>query len=446
LIRLSRARRWCGARKLQGVCLRTNSVVVCAAILLAACAPQVRQTDASRPARASAAPVADAGPASAPTLPAGIYPASQQLLPTTAGELYLANVNARIEVMAGRASRKNADSASISAYAGLLYHRFQILGRIEDARHALALVDAMQNPSAADLRVRASLRSGLHRFEEALNDLSRAEALDAQQDDTDARRAIALATGDYPRIRQLIDAAEQPAPKFGELVLRGNIAAFKGDLAAASAQFLRAQQTINDTEPYPLAWLYAQQGLTFQRFDRCGDALPFLQAALERLPGYALALDHQGECLLRLQRLDDARKVYQQLIVQTGNPEYLGGLSLVEKQAGNVELSQQLQAKAVHAYDELLADAPKAWSEHAADYYLAAGRNAQALQLARINLANRRDVLSLILLARSANVTGDTSSACAALAEVSHSGLRPPELEYWKQELPRCDAAAAAGK
>jgi len=445
-MRLSRVRRASGARRLHAVASCRAGALLGAALLLAACTTQVRQTDASAPVSAHTAQTDGAAAAQAPVLPPGIYPASQQLLPTTAGELYLANVNARIEVMAGRAARKDADSASISAYAGLLYHRFQILGRIEDARHALALVDGLRNPSAADLRVRASLRSGLHRFEEALSDLSRAEALDAKQDDSEARRSIALATGDYARIRQLIDTAEQPAPKFGELVLRGNVAAFKGDLAAANAQFFRAQQTINDTEPYPLAWLYAQQGLTFQRFDRCEDALPFLQAALERLPGYALALDHEGECLLRLQRLDDARKVYQQLIAQTGNPEYLGGLSLVEKQAGNIELSQQLQGKAVHEYDELLADAPKAWSEHAADYYLAAGRNAQALQLARTNLANRRDVLSLILLARSANVNSDTRSACAALAEVSHSGLRPPELEYWKTELPRCDAAAAAGK
>ena len=443
-MRLSRVRRCRGARWLHNGGTRSIGIVLCV-LLLGACTEQTRHGDDLGKPGGTARVVDTPATGQAPVLPPGIYPASQQLLPTTAGALYLANVNARIEVMAGRAARKDADSASISAYAGLLYHRFQILGRIEDAERALALADAIKNPSAADLRVRASLRSGLHRFDEALADLNRAEALDAQQDDSDARRAIALATGDYARIRQLIDAAGQPAPKFGELVLRGNIAVFKNDLAAANAQFLRAQQTINDTEPYPLAWLYAQQGLTLQRFDRCEEALPFLDAALERLPGYALALDHQGECLLRLHRLDEARDVYRQLIGQTGNPEYLGGMSLVEKQAGNNELAQQFQDKAVQAYDALLAHAPKAWSEHAADYYLAAGRNAEALRLARINLANRRDVLSLILLARAANANGDTAGACKALSEVGASGLRPPELEYWKKEFPRCDGGSSAG-
>lgn len=376
-------------------------------------------------------------------LPPGIYPASQQALPTTAGAIYLANIDSRIDglIAAGGGKPGNAGTPSL---AEVLYHRFQILGRIDDADRALALMERIEKPTAADLRERASLRSGLHRFDEALADLTQAQVQsEPHEADAKARRAIALATGDYARIKDLIEQAEQPSPQFGELVLRANIAAFKGDIAAASVQFLRAQQTINDTDPYPVAWLYAQQGLTLQRFDQCQPAMIFFDAALERLPGYALALDHQGECLLRMHRLDEARTVYQQLIAQTGNPEYLGGLARVEMQAGHKQLAHKLETQTATAYAALLARAPKAWSEHAAEYFLAAGRNEQALHWARINLANRRDLLSLILAARAELANGDRSRACQALGAVKASGLRPPELDFWKDELPHCDAAVA---
>lgn len=385
----------------------------------------------------------DAGTPPPGVLPPGVYPASQQALPTTAGTIYLTNIDGRIDglIAAGGGKPGNAGTPSL---AEALYHRFQILGRIDDADRALALMERVEKPTATDLRERASLRSGLHRFDEALADLAQAQAQsEPHEADAKARRAIALATGDYAQIKDLIAQAEQPSPQFGELILRANIAAFKGDLAAASVQFLRAQQTINDTDPYPVAWMYAQQGLTLERFDQCQPAMVFFDAALERLPGFALALDHQAECLLRMHRLDEARKVYQQLITQTGNPEYLGGLARVEKQAGHKQLAHELETQTATAYEALLARAPKAWSEHAAEYFLAVGQNEPALRWARINLANRRDVLSLILAARAEQANGDRSRACQALGGVKASGLQPPELDFWKDELPHCDAAVA---
>lgn len=436
----SNARRTSGARRFEnGRTRQLGGAVVFCALLLTACAPGVRKVSAEKPLASASGNPSTLTSAAPGILPPEFYPATQAMLPTTAGTLYLANINARVDVLIAAAARDHANSATTTALAGMLYHRFQILGRIADVDRGLSLVDAIQNPTAADLRVRASLRSGLHRFDEALADLAQAQALStARPGDAKARRGIALATGDYPKIKALIDEADQPATEFGDLILRANLAAFKGDLANASAQFLRAQQTINDTDPFPVAWLYAQQGLTFERFGRCDDAMRFFDAALQRLPGYALAMDHQGECLLLLNRLDQAREVYSQLIEQTGNPEYVGGMARVEKAAGHAKLAQQLEARTAKGYDALLAREPKAWSEHAAEYYLAVGQNHEALRLARINLANRRDVLSLILMARAAQANGDSDSACKALHEVHSSGLNPPELNYWKAELPQC--------
>lgn len=427
--------------------MRTLTVSLCT-LLIAACAQDMSRPDTrmhqdspyATGMTAAKANQAQRDPLPTASLPAGIYPASQEMLPTTAGSIFLHNLDASIAALIA-AGAEQPDSRLVSKLAGLLYHRFQVLGDLDDADRALALMESVKNPGAAELRLRASLRSGLHRFDAALADLAMAAKLDKPRASDDrARRAIAIATGKYDQIEDLIEDANKPSGKFVESILRGNIAVYKGDLDQATVQFLGAQQAIHDTAPYPLAWLYAQQGIALLRFGRCEAALPFFLAAENRVPGYALAMDHRAECLLRLQRLGEARSLYQKLIDQTGNPIFLGGLALVEAEAGNQQLAEQLHKRTRAAWTELLAREPKAWSEHAAEYYLAIGQEQDALRLARINLANRRDVLSLILMARAAHANGKDQRACEALAEVMASPLRPPALQTHAADLPHCAA------
>lgn len=371
-------------------------------------------------------------------LPEGVYPASREALPTTSGDIFLTNLDARIDSLV-EAGAAEPGSPGVATLAGLLYHRFKVLGRLRDVERALALLDRIQRPNAAQLRLRAQLRAGLHRFDAALADLDRAAAMDgAAASDQRLRQAVAFAKGDYAGIREAIEAADQASARFGELVLRGNFAAFKGHLDIASLQFFRAQQTIHDTDPYPLAWLYTQQGITLLRFGQCQQALPYLRAAEARIPGYALARDHRAECLLRLGRLDAARDLYVSLYAQTGNPIFLGGQALVAVEAGHPQRAEQLQVRADAAWLALLARQPLAWSGHAAEYYLAVDRPERAVRLAGINLANRQDVLSQILMARAAHAVGDDRRACQALEAVMASPLRPPELQRHAAELPRC--------
>lgn len=421
--------------------MRTFATLLCA-LLVASCAQTMSSANIARhnpPVAASTdADVTPDNPLPTASLPAGIYPANQEILPTTKGSIFLNNLNASIESLIA-AGADQPDSPAITKLAGLLYHRFQVLGNLDDVDRALALMESIKTPNAAELRLRASLRSGLHHFDAALADLATAAALDQPRTSDDrARLAIAVATGQYEQIEGLIDNANKPSGEFIESVLRGNIAAYKGDLNQATVQFLGAQQAIHDTAPYPLAWLYAQQGIALLRFERCAEAIPFFLAAEARIPGYALAMDHRAECLLRMHQLDAARRVYTKLIAQTGNPIFMGGLAQVEAESENPKLAKQLRKQTQVAWTELLSREPKAWSEHAAEYYLAIGQQQEALRLAKFNLANRQDVLSLILMARAAQANGNTNRACKALTAVQASGLHPPELHRYADELPTC--------
>lgn len=367
----------------------------------------------------------------------GVYPVSEQRYPTTAGSIYVGNLDATIESLE-EAGADRPGSPRVGALAGNLYHRFQILGRISDAERAMALLDRIPDEEieVRTRRLRAQLRTGFHRFDEARADLERASSKGRPLTPDDVSlRGIALARGDYASVRDDFARAGEPSTNFSELVLRGNLAVLQGDLDIASLQFFRAQGVYSDSSPYPLAWLFAQQGIALLRFGHCDKARVFFDAALDRLPGYALALDHLGECLQRNGQLDAARPIYAKLIEQTGNPQFQGAMAVLEKDAGNAALSEQLHRKAMAGYRRILTNESVTWSQHATEFYLAIGEPEQALVQARGNLANRKDVLSLVLFARAAHENGLDDEACAALRKVEATGLKPPEIARLPTEL-----------
>lgn len=430
-----------------------RSTVATLAVLLAACSATPHRTDTSLATGSSDIGSSMLAPStsesagqpaekSMPMLDAatlGVYPLSMERYRTTAGSIYIQNLNATIEALQQSGADKPG-SPRAGALAGSLYHRFQVLGKVSDGEQALALLDRIPD-AEIDIRTRrqrAGLRTGFHRFDEALVDLKAASSKGRPlTPDDPSLRSIALARGDYASIRDDFDKAGEPSEKFGELVLRGNLAALDGDLNIASLQFYRAQSLYSDSSPYQLAWLYAQQGVALERFGDCAKARVFFDAAIERLPGYALALDHLGECLLFDGQLDAARPVYTQLIEQTGNPEYLGAMAVIEKESGHAALGEDYRKRAIAGYQRILATESVTWSQHAAEFYLAIGDPKQAMIQARNNLENRNDVLSLVLFARVAHENGMDQEACGALRKVEASGLKPPETKRWKDQLPR---------
>jgi len=285
-------------------------------------------------------------------------------------------------------------------------------------------------PDAADAhQFRASVLSSVHRFAEAERELDRARELGARENSlADARREIDLALGRYDKLREEIAASALPSGSFPELAFRANLRVQLGDPVGASFLFRAAQEAYDDVNPVPLAWLYVQQGIALLRYERCADAVRFFEAARARIPTYYLATEHLAECEGKLGHLDRARALYREVIAQTGNPEYIGALALVERRAHRDAEAARLDAQAAASYAALLERHHDAYAQHAAEFHLAAGRPRDALPLARENVALRQDVMSELLLARVAAAAGAHDEACAAKARVLATPLHPPEL------------------
>ncbi|MBY6204225.1 hypothetical protein [Halomonas denitrificans] len=363
------------------------------------------------------------------------YPSTVRQQPTTSGEVYRANLDARIDSLTARHAADPGGPAS-ATLAALHFHRFKVIGRVDDLDRALAIGNQRLEVDPDDgraRRVRAHILAGMHRFDDARSDL---EHGDRPSDGLQLQ--IALATGNYAAIRSEFDAILQPTDDFYRTVLRGNLAMLNGRLDTASVLFLRAQQMYDDSNPYPLAWLHTQQGIALLRSGDCTNASRFFAAAVDRLPDYYLAVEHLAECERRLGDISSARKRYRKVIAQTGQPEFIGALADLERDAGHGELADQLDARAEREWNRLLQRHSLTFGDHAVDFFLERGQPERALVLAREMLERRRDVLSLALHARIAFENDSAEEGCRSIAAIEATGLTPPERSELEPLVARC--------
>lgn len=395
---------------------------------LAGCAASPDETAGSQPASASAK---DDAPPAALAMLASRYPLSPAQLSTTSEAIFLGNLDARIE-SAGRALARRDDPAQRAILAGALEQRHRITGRIDDAERALAeIARVTSDPSASGdaLLVHAALLSSFHRFAEALRALERAEAAGANPALAGRlRRDIALARGDYASLKRDFDESDAFVADFHELAHRADLRVSLGDLDGATRLYRAAQGLYADVDPLPLAWLHTQQGIALLRFGEPAEARRFFEAAHARLPSYVLAAEHLAESMAATGDLEASRALYLRVVEQTGNPEFIAALGDVEAKLGNEAVSRERHAQAARAYDALLERHPDAYAQHAAEFHLRRGNAARAYELAKRNLASRRDVGSLILHARAAEAAGERADACASRRAALATGLKPPEL------------------
>lgn len=378
----------------------------------------------TRPTEPTAPPMTQNAGALPPELFLSDYPLGTDVRPTTDGADYLAHVEGKIEQL--RYS-KNAHAALL--LAGARYERYQILGNLEDLDFAFAsakLEAANPNPTDDALLLWATLAAYMHEFDAAT------AAINALSPNSAAPGKSLLAQINYARgTPQAIDvnSALAPGNEFAELLTRAGYCVDRGDLFCATRLYHQAQFVYHDVSPVPLAWLHTQQGIALLRFGHPEIALRFFEAALVRLPNYYLAAEHRAECLGLTGKLDLARAQYQQVIAQTGNPEYQAGLADVETMAGNAEEAAGWQTLAKNGYALRLEKFPNAYAQHAVEFFLERGDLVQARSLAEHNLTLRQDVGSYVLAADVARAEQSKSGFCEAYQQARETQLNPPELQ-----------------
>lgn len=366
-------------------------------------------------------------------------PAGPSSIRTTSPEIYVGNLNARITSLEGGAERRSSPRFQLML-AEALAHRARLLGRPEDRTEALARAEAVleREPGLAQARLlRSRLLAAVHRFEDALDELDAATAVGADDDRVARQRAeilIALGRAD----KALALSRPHLGNSLPDLAFRANNLIERGELEKADELFIRAQETYQDSNPYPLAWLHVQHGVLFLRNDDPHRARAFFSAAHERLPQYYLATEHLAETLGLLGETRRSAELYRQVSEQTGDPVFLAALADAERELGNERAAAEAEQAARAGFRAWLEREPTAAWQHAAEFYLDRGEEEQAVEYARRNAELRQNPGAFLLLARAAKANGNTGKACQASQRARDTGLNPPEFRILNSDFENC--------
>lgn len=360
-------------------------------------------------------------------------PISRTELSTTDGAIAIGNLQGQIDGEERLAANRPLTLKQRAGIAELIAMRGQFLGRIADYERAEALANDMVRDAPADgiaLVARARARSTFHRFDAALRDLAEAERLGFESRRIDSLHASILqATGRYDEALAFRKGVAPTQPDIDSLGAEASVHADRGDIDEAERLFTEAPLHYRDVSPFPLAWLYFQQGLMWMREGNLERAREFFEAAHARLPAYAAAQGHLAEVEAATGNRARAVELLRPLAQTSDDPDYAAQLARILAEAGQAEEARRWRDAAAARYDELIARHPEAFADHAAEFWMFAGGDAQkALTLAQRNLDVRRTPRAYELVLQAALACGEHATACDAAAHTRALGHLWPSL------------------
>jgi tetratricopeptide (TPR) repeat protein len=357
-------------------------------------------------------------------------PMTQEELPTTDGEISLSNITGSVVSAEEMLGRRPKDPVAHAHLVGLLIVRGQILGRIADYERAAELGEQAVKRVPRDPRsflARAQARGTFHEFQDALTDLEQAERLAHEVHEEELlplikeRRAGMLrGLGRLDEAAAIYAAFSSERKNIGRLTAEASLLAEQGELARAEAMFIEAQRHHPDVSPFPIAWLYLQEGLMWEAQGNLARAFELYSAAHERFPAYAAVRSHLAGAFAARARRERALELLRPLVESSDDPEYAGQLSALLKEAGATEEAERLRGVAQKRYEALLKLHPTAYAAHAARFYLGAGGDAKAAaKWAEHNLAARKTAEGYSLAVEATAAAGLGERACSLADEMA---------------------------
>lgn len=353
---------------------------------------------------------------------------SRKELPTTSGNIAIGNLQGDVESAEKLLANAPTNGELMLRVVPIFLMHGKTLGILRDYDRALALAESAvkllpKDPMA--WATMAQVHSTLHRFPEALADLKRVEALGAKGTQLEMTRAsIFQAVGRYKEARPIIEKLSAAMPRLDTIGALASLDADEGRLVDAERNFNAAVVSFKEVSPFPLVWLWMQQGLMWQKEGRAARARQLFAAANERLPEDVAVASHLAALEAVTGDRTQAIARLRPIVASSDDPEYVGQLSQLVRDSGNAEEADRLRAQAAARYEELLKRHPAAYAEHAARFWLGPGGDAKkAVPLAALNLTHRKTPDAYALVLESRFGAGEAPAATCKLAE---SALAPP--------------------
>jgi tetratricopeptide (TPR) repeat protein len=311
------------------------------------------------------------------------------------------------------------------------------------AEQALEKCLAIAPDDADALKIRAWVFLGQHRFAEA-RDL--AIALNKRIPDdimvygllTDAQAELGNYKEAEASCQWMLDLRPGNVPA---LTRAAYLRELFGDLDGALELMTSAYQQTPAGEVEERAWVLTQIGHLHLAARRLPEAETILKQALDQFPGYHYALGGLAGVRTAQGRHPEALDLLRRRYEAAPHPE-----NLYELAEGLVRAGRRAEARAAHADFERQARAEMDGADNANRelvYYYAdrAARPAEALELARRELARRRDVQTVGAYAWALHANGRAAEAQREMEAAIAVGTRDPELRRRAEVIARAAKA-----
>jgi tetratricopeptide (TPR) repeat protein len=340
---------------------------------------------------------------------------------STRGDVALGNLDARIQAIEQRSKAAPLDLGVRAQLVDLLLTRTQFTSSFDDFARVHELTEKAPAEFPTDPRsflLRARAEGAVHRFDAALDDLARAEAL-GDETTAHARSTIQIARGqNLEAVLQAARALGTSRPTFESLSQLAAAEAALGHFEAADDRYEAALGVYRDVSPFPIAYVAFQRGVMWAELANAPErALPLYREAVERLPGYVVANVHLAELEATHGQAARARERLRSLLEDTRDPEPMGlyGSLLLAEDASHVQGREWVE-RARAGYNTLLGLERAAFLDHAAEFFSGVGAEPQrAVELASENLAMRQTGRAYSLVIRAALAAGNEALGCTLL-------------------------------
>ena len=344
---------------------------------------------------------------------------------------------------AATVAKKNGRSAMVYSRAAAEYLQLaRLSGDYDDYAEAEALLEAAFGVENAvpPYMMRAQLHYTMHRLDAAEKDLKDYLAQPTLGPAEKTSAALFEANLDFQRGKW-----DEAGQKYEAIVAEGTMPSAIAALAyhrwrtgrfdEAEALYEKSRSHYGPDAVEPQAWTDLQLGLMDLERGRWDEALEHYRAGERQLPGYWLLEEHIAEIVALRGDTSEARKMYEAIVRQTGNPEFMDALAELLAAAGDEAGAKAWVDKARAAYDARMERFPEATYGHALEHYLAHAQPEETVALAEKNHALRPNPETKIPLARAYLKAGRNEDARRVIEEALASPAKMAEIHAVAAEV-----------
>ena len=283
-------------------------------------------------------------------------------------------------------------------------------------------------PSPQLYLFRANFNFKLHRLNAAMADLIALDRYGGLPFGEILKADIALQRGRYRIAGEAYAAICRENPSWDSLARLAYFRMHTGAPEQADRLYQQAQDKLSVKQMRHFAWLELQRGLIDFEEKRYQQALDHYLRAEWAYSGYWLIREHIAEVYALLDRRNEAIELYQTIIEQTRNPEFISALATILESDQGAE-ANILYRQADALFDEQYGLYPEAAVGHYIESLLKRRQaDARVLDYATRNLQWRPSGRAKYLLAKAQQKLGNEVEARAVMRNILDSPWRSGDI------------------